>query len=203
MHVNRKFLAVCRTIHIYLTMFGLVVLTLFGATGFTLNHESWFGADAPRVVEATGKTSQDLIARADSGDAVMLVENVRRTYHVSASLQSYQRSEDGYRLAFRSPGEVWDVEVDRADGATRAHAELFNAIAWADNLHRGKYSGKAWSVVIDLTAILVVLASATGVVLWIVLPKRRRLGLLALATGIAVMIALYLLAVPAADVHAK
>ena len=50
--INRRFLDYCRTIHIYLSMFGLLVMFLFGLTGFTVNHEDWFKATTPRVVES-------------------------------------------------------------------------------------------------------------------------------------------------------
>ncbi|MBK7594485.1 MAG: PepSY-associated TM helix domain-containing protein [Gemmatimonadetes bacterium] len=65
-----------------------------------------------------------------------------------------------------------------------------------DDLHRGKDSGTAWSWLIDLSAILLLLGALTGITLWIALPKRRTLGLIALGLGVGVCVAVYLLIVP-------
>ena len=57
-------------------------------------------------------------------------------------------------------------------------------------------SGTAWSWLIDLSAILLLLGALTGITLWIALPKRRTLGLIALGLGVGVCVAVYLLIVP-------
>jgi hypothetical protein len=65
-----------------------------------------------------------------------------------------------------------------------------------DDLHRGKDSGIAWSWLIDLSAVLLLLGALTGITLWIALPKRRTLGLIALGLGVGVCVLVYLLVVP-------
>ncbi|MCE9609145.1 MAG: PepSY-associated TM helix domain-containing protein [Chthoniobacter sp.] len=43
-----------RTLHIYISMLGLLTLIFFSATGIMLNHEEWFGFAAPRIVKKEG-----------------------------------------------------------------------------------------------------------------------------------------------------
>ena len=68
MHKKRlwtQFIGWSRTIHIYLTMMGLLAMVLFGATGYTINHEDWFGATHPVVVEFQGSIAKDPVTKGD------------------------------------------------------------------------------------------------------------------------------------------
>jgi len=87
----------------------------------------------------------------------------------------------------------------KASGVTTVSCDSFNAFALINNLHRGRYSGAAWKWVIDGTALLIALACATGIVLWVVLPKRRALGIAAVVIGAIGTAAIYLALVPGSD----
>jgi hypothetical protein len=194
--INRHLLSLSRTLHIYLTMLGLFVMLLFGVTGFTVNHEDWFGATTPHVTERAGRTPADLVA---SRDALRLVEHLRQEWRITGALTGYDELDEKFSLGFKSPGQIWEIEVDKADGATRVHAEAFNFVALINNLHRGRYSGEGWRWVIDISALFIALACATGIVLWLALPKRRQLGVLALAAGTLATLLIYWTLVPGAD----
>ncbi len=194
--VNRRLLDFCRTVHIYLTMLGLLVLLLFGFTGFTLNHEDWFGAITPRINNTQGHVPAALAAK---GDSRQLVEYVRQNFHVSGAMTNFNDEGDRSAIAFRSPGETWDIEVDKSTGQATIHTEAFNFIAVLDNLHRGQYTGAAWRFIIDVSAVLFVVACLTGLVLWLALPKRRRLGTVALALGTLGALLIYCFMVPGKD----
>lgn len=198
MQINRKFLAFCRTIHIYLTMLGLFVMLLFGITGFTVNHEDWFGATTPHPTDVDGTTPLELIAK---NDQLRIVEHLRSTFKIHGAMTSFDELEDSLSIGFKEPGQVWEVEVEKSTGKTSVHSEAFNFIAMINNLHRGRYSGASWKWVIDISAILIVIACFTGVVLWMVLPKRRKLGLAAMLGGTIVTVAVYIWLVPGQDQH--
>ena len=193
MVINRKFLAWCRTIHIYLTMLGLGVLLFFGITGFTVNHEDWFGATRPRLREVRGQLPLELLQRKDS---LRVVEQLRTIFGITGALTDFEDLEDKISAGFKEPGQTWEVDIVKLDGKTTVHQEMFNFAAVINNLHRGRYAGRAWSWVIDVSALLIVVACATGLVLWLVLPTRRNLGLAALAIGTAGTLLVYLCLVP-------
>lgn len=198
MQINRKFLAFCRTIHIYLTMLGLFVMLLFGITGFTVNHEDWFGATTPHPTDVDGTTPLELITK---NDQLRIVEHLRTTFKIHGAMTSFDALEESLSIGFKEPGQVWEVEIEKSTGKTSVHSEAFNFIAMINNLHRGRYSGESWKWVIDISAILIVIACFTGVVLWMVLPKRRKLGLAAMLGGTIVTVAVYIWLVPGADQH--
>ena len=195
--VNRKILHLSRTLHIYLTMLGVFVMLLFGVTGFTVNHEDWFRATTPRVNETTAQTPLDLVAKKDG---LHLVEHLRQSQRITAALTGFDELDDKFSIGFKSPDQIWEIEIDKATGATRVHEETFNVFALINNLHRGRYSGATWHWVIDISAILIVLACVTGFILWLALPKRRLFGIMVLMLGTLGTLLTYWALVPGSDV---
>jgi len=200
MTINRQLLGFCRTVHIYLTMLGVFVMLLFGVTGFTINHEGWFGATTPVVVDATEQTPPALLAQPDH---VRLVEYLRQTHHIGGALTNFDDLGDRLALSFREPGRKWELEITKDSGQTTFHRETFNFFAVINDLHRGRDAGAFWRWVIDLSAFFIVLACVTGFVLWLALPKRRKLGVLVLVLGTLGTLAFYYTLVPGPDEDAK
>ena len=61
----------------------------------------------------------------------------------------------------------------RADGKTEVEIKSFGLVGRINDLHRGRDSGEGWRWMIDASAVLIVLACVTGVILWLALPKRQ------------------------------
>jgi len=59
-------------------------------------------------------------------------------------------------------------------------------VAVLNDLHKGRDSGRGWSVVIDVSAVLLTLVSLTGLLLLFFVYKRRTSGLILAAAGAAV-----------------
>jgi uncharacterized protein len=194
--VNKTLLHLCRTVHVYLTMLGLLVMLLFSVTGFTVNHAAWFGATSPRVTERDDQVPLPLVAQRDG---LRIVEHLRQTFGIRAAMTNFGDQEDEYYVSFKSPGELWEISVAKATGKVRARQEAYNFTAIVNNLHRGRFSGPAWSWVIDISAGLIVLACATGFVLWLALPRRRQLGIVFLLAGTLATMAVIYFFVPGPD----
>jgi hypothetical protein len=192
-HVNRHLLSACRTIHVYLTMLGLGVMLFFGATGFTVNHEDWFGATKPVVTDSSGQTPVELLAK---GDGLRIVEYLRTTFHVTGAMTDFSDDGGKFSISFKDPGQLWEIEIEKATGKTRIHNEAFNFTAIINNLHRGRYAGRTWSWIIDLSAGFIVLACATGMILWLALPRRRLIGVSALLLGTVGVLLIYHFLIP-------
>jgi hypothetical protein len=189
-------LSFCRTVHVYLTMLGLGVMLFFGLTGFTVNHEEWFGATRPVVKDTTAQMPMDPLAK---GDTLRIVENLRATLRVTGAMTDFEDEGGKYSISFKDPGQLWEIEIEKATGKTRIHNESYNFTALLNNLHRGRYSGPAWSWIIDLSAVFIVLACATGMVLWLALPRRRMMGAAALLLGTIGVMLIYHFFIPGPD----
>lgn len=196
MELNKTLVTACRAVHIYLTMLGLVVMLLFGLTGFTIHHEEWFGATKPRANEVRAQLPREPIA---AHDARQIVTAVRRAFGIRGAMSSFADIDDDLVIAFREPGQTWEITIEKATGRAAARHEQFNFAAIIDNLHRGRFTGPAWDWVIDLSAGLIVLACATGFVLWLALPRRRQLGIAFLVLGTVATVVVIYFFVPGPD----
>ncbi len=196
LHINRHLLSFCRTIHVYLTMLGLGVMLFFGITGFTVNHEEWFHATRPVVTDTTGQTPVELLAKADN---LRIVEHLRATFHIMGAMTDFANEDGKFSVSFKDPGQLWEVEIEKSTGKTSVHNEAYNFTAIMNNLHRGRYAGPAWSWIIDISACFIVLACATGLVLWLALPRRRLIGASALLFGTIGVLLIYHFLIPGPD----
>jgi hypothetical protein len=180
-------------------MLGLGVILFFGVTGFTLNHEDWFGATRPVITDTAVQTPVELLAR---GDNLRIVENLRATLHLTGAMTDFADEGGKYSISFKEPGQLWEIEIEKNTGKTRIHNEAYNFAALVNNLHRGRYAGPAWSWIIDICAGFIVLACATGIVLWLALPRRRKIGVTALLLGTIGVLLIYHFFIPGPDAPA-
>jgi hypothetical protein len=65
-----------------------------------------------------------------------------------------------------------------------------------NDLHKGRDTGPVWSVIIDVSAVLLTIISLTGLTLLFYLKLRRRPGLIVSLIGTIVLVAIGLLWVP-------
>lgn len=196
MEINKTLVTACRAVHIYLTMLGLLVMLLFSITGLTIHHEDWFGALTPRVTESRGQVPPAMIAPRDDR---RIIAHLREAFGIRGAMSSFADTDDAFVVAFREPGQTWEISIEKTTGRATAQHEQFNFATIINNLHRGRFTGPAWGWVIDLSAVLIVLACATGFVLWLALPKRRQLGIAFLVVGTVATMAVIYFFVPGPD----
>ena len=87
-------------------------------------------------------------------DALRIVELLRRTFQIHGAVANYDEVENEIGIAFKEPGQIWEISIDKTTGHAAAHHEVYNFAALINNLHRGRYTGGAWSWVIDGSAAL-------------------------------------------------
>jgi hypothetical protein len=188
-----RVVAVARTLHIYLTMFAFLMMLFFSVTGLVLNHEDWFpewGASRTQV--------HGVIARSALGgpDRLAVVEALRSRFGAVGAVSTFDVDQQALHVELKGPGRQTDAEIDRRTGETTVSVERKGALVRLDDLHRGKDAGRAWSLIIDVSAVLLLLGSLTGILMWYALPRRRKLGVMSLAAGVVVCVAIYLVWVP-------
>ena len=169
---------------------GLSQTLLFVAFGIP----GWLGGEAERVVEAEGMLRPEWL----SGEVARLevVEHLRAAHGVRGALAEFRVDDAEIAVTFRGPGYSADAFVDRASGRYRLTQSLHGIVAVMNDLHKGRDTGAAWSLVIDVSAGLLVVISLTGLGLLFYLKLRRRPGLAVMLVGGAVLVAVYLWRVP-------
>jgi uncharacterized protein len=191
--LSRAVFAVSRTVHIYLTMFALLLMLFFGITGVLLSHEDWLGADTIMPTESTGVIPAALLVEPDR---LGVVEYLRATYGAAGAVSTFDVDSASVRIQMKGPGRRTEADIDRVTGQATISVERRGLFLRLDDLHRGKDTGAAWRWVLDLSAVLLILGSVTGLIMWIGLPRRRRWGVVALLVSIVVCLAIYLAFVP-------
>jgi hypothetical protein len=193
-----------RWLHIYVSMFGLAVVLFFSVTGLTLNHPDWFGEPGRRA-SAEGRMSTEWL-RVDvpAGEAdesrrvekLEVVEYLRKTHNLRGAVAEFRVDERECAVTFKGPGYAADALIDRDSGRYELAQTLHGFVALINDLHKGRDTGRAWSAVIDASAIVLTVISLTGLVLLFYLKRKRIPGLLVAVGGAAVVAAIVMLLVP-------
>lgn len=147
-------------------------MLLFTITGITLNHASTISATP--VVSSRTAEMPDPVKRAiaatppETSGLQPLPPAVARwisSEFGSAGEGMGEWSPDELYISLPRPGgDAW-VAVDRATG--EAHYEKTDRgwISYLNDLHKGRHTGKAWSIYIDALAIACLVFSLTGLIL--------------------------------------
>ncbi len=183
-----------RWLHTYLSMVSFTILLFFAVTGLTLNHQSLFtGIASPK--RFTGALEPSWMKAPDDHKAD-IVGALRSQHGIKADLTDFRVDEDQVQISFKGPGYSAYGFADRRSGKYEMNENRLGLIAILNDLHKGRDSGKAWASIIDISAILMVLVSLSGLVLIFFLHKKLRSGLIALAIGTVLCYAVYLVWVP-------
>ena len=182
-----------RTLHIYLSMLGLLVLVFFSATGIMLNHEEWFGYAEPHVTTKEGDVPPALLTEPNK---LEVVELLRKDFGATGALDSFEVNDDELSLVFKSPGRRTQATIARPNGHAEVSLESHGFVGRLVELHRGVDAGRGWSLVIDASAVLFLIIGLTGLTLWLFVPKWRPIGLIAVAACVVLCAAVYFTLVP-------
>lgn len=185
-HTWKKWTAnASRWLHIYLSMISFAIVFFFAVTGLTLNHPDWFGAGVQRTASHKGSVRPEWL-RGPEVAKLELVEFLRSRHGVRGALSDFRVDEQQCAISFKGPGYAADSIVDRATGAYELTITTMGLVAVLNDLHKGRDTGPGWSWVIDLSAVLLVLVSVTGMVLLWFVQKRRVSGYVVAAAGLVI-----------------
>lgn len=175
-------------------MVSFAILLFFAFTGITLNHQAAFGG-APKPQRYTGTLDSAWLKAPDAhkGD---IVAAFRQRHKVKAALSDFRVDDDQVQISFKGAGYTADGFIERASGKYEIMETRLGFVAVVNDLHKGRDTGKAWANVIDISAVLMMLVSVTGLILIFFLHKKLRAGLWALAIGALICYVVYLVWVP-------
>jgi hypothetical protein len=211
---HAQFAAAVRWLHIYVSLLGFASLLFFAVTGITLNHPTWFGIEAQRTTEYKGELNKawlqgplpaaETTPSVHSGeidyslqvDKLAVAEHLRQTHHLRGAVGEFRVDEQECLVVFKGPGYSADVVIDRETGSYQLTETALGAVAILNDLHKGRDTGASWAWVIDVSALLMVFVSVTGLVLIFYLRRRRWSGIITAVVGTILFAALYLWFVP-------
>jgi hypothetical protein len=198
-----------RWLHIYLSMFSMAALLFFAVTGITLNHPAWFFGGSERTVQVQGQLKTEWLnlpvpqpgaeGRQDTANSVAkldVVEYLRKMHGIRGALAEFRADERECMVTFKGPGYAADAFIDRASGRYDLTETAHGLVAIINDLHKGRDTGKVWSVLIDVSAVLMTFVSLTGLVLLFYIKRRCRSGLLIALVGTITVALVFWFGVP-------
>ena len=180
---------------------SLVSMLLFAVTGITLNHSAAIEAK-PRVTTEEGTLPAPLIASLGSaprtGRASVsqdLAAGIETAVGIDVTGREAEWSESEAYIALPRPGgDAW-VSVDRESGTVTYEKTDRGWISYLNDLHKGRHTGSAWSLFIDVFAAASIVFCITGLLLLQMYAKGRSMTwpLVGVGLGLPVLLALFLI----------
>ncbi len=192
--LRRALLRHSRALHTYLSMLATVLFLFFGVTGFMLNHPTWFGLDNTRTTNATATLPPGPIAAKDK----LAVVEFLRARGATGAVDPFDWPGEGepFHIGFKSPHGQCDADITLPTGETQLAIQTRGVAGLITRLHTAREAGPIWRLLLDATAILLVVVCLTGLILWQSLPKRRTLGTVGLVLSVLAIAAAYWCCVP-------
>jgi len=186
-----------RWLHIYSSMFGLVAILFFSVTGLTLNHPSWMLGSVSREDAAAGVMDKEWLGTSEKEPSKLeIVEFLRKQHKVRGLVDDFTVDDQECSITFKGPAYSADVFLSRETGKYDVTQRSAGWVALMNDLHKGRDSGKAWGLVIDVSAVLLIIVSVTGIALLLYLKRRRKKGLLTTVGGFVLLLIVLWLCVP-------
>ncbi|MEH3157925.1 MAG: PepSY-associated TM helix domain-containing protein [Sphingomonas taxi] len=176
---------------------ALVGMLLFATTGITLNHATAITA-TPTTVDRAGTLPPPLVRelKAPAATDAPLPPRVAAAVREAVGLDPAHRpgewsDADVYVAMPRPGGDAW-VSIDRTSGAITSEVTSRGWIAWANDLHKGRNTGAAWSWFLDVFAAACILFTLTGLLLLQLHARHRRATWPIVAAGVVIPLGLIL-----------
>jgi len=182
---RRRVAMLSRWLHIYLSMVSFAIIFFFAITGLTLNHADKFG-DQIHSTQDKGKLNLNWVNAPDTNKIAKLeiVEFLRQKNSITAAMSDFRIDDAQVSVSFKGPGYAADIFIDRKTGTYDITKTSAGFVGVINDLHKGRDTGKVWSVVIDVAAILMSLVSLTGMVLLLFIKRKRVAGLIVAGLGL-------------------
>jgi uncharacterized protein len=161
----------------------LIGLLLFSITGFTLNHASWIGAkprvtttviELPTALRSLLQTDWDSAVEGNVAIPDAIASWLAERLSVQLTDREVAWSEDELYVSLpRAGGDAW-LTVDRESGSVTHELTDRGWLAYLNDLHKGRNTGAAWRMFIDVFAFAALIFATTGLLLLKMHAPQRR-----------------------------
>lgn len=170
-------------------------LMLFSITGITLNHAQAISA-SPRVTTGESQVPEslrpELAGQPAVADAIPkgVAGWIKSEFGLGTRGAAVEWSEEELYVSAPGPGRDAWVSIDRASGAAKFEATERGWVAYFNDLHKGRNTGIAWVIFIDVVAAACVFFALTGLVLLWIQARQRTATWPLVGGGVALLVVL-------------
>lgn len=188
-----------RWLHIYLSTATFSLLIFFSVSGFTLNHTEWFDSDGHQGIEKNiiPQELQSTLSNQTTLPISSITAYIRTEYGLQQPKSVDMDMEMGeITLDYPIPSGYVFITLFIESGEMDVEYQTGTLISLLNDLHKGRHSGNTWSLVIDISAWIIIFFSIAGLIILLQHRKRRLSGLLTVLAGTLSPVLIYLLWVP-------
>lgn len=182
-----------RLLHSWLSMSIMLVVLFFALTGLLLHHPDWTFGTVPLTTQVSGELPRGSIVNR-TPNFLDISEYLRSGQGASGRVSDYGVSGNAGHLSYASPGSSTNATFDLDTGSFTLTTTHYGWVSYFSDLHRGLNTSDAWGWVIDIAAVVLALVALTGVVLQLLIRKKRTTALVLLAVGVVVGVGMMFLA---------
>lgn len=147
-------------------------MMLFAFTGITLNHAADIPSE-PAVVQVElqlpAELMPELSGRGNAVSEAPLPDGVLAWLDAQLNLslpsQKAEWSEDEIYLSLPRPGGDGWLRIERLSGAVEFESTSRGWISYLNDLHKGRHTGTAWTVFLDVFSLACLVFSITGLLI--------------------------------------
>ncbi|GAC1370091.1 MAG: PepSY-associated TM helix domain-containing protein [Aquirhabdus sp.] len=170
-----------RHVHAWLSAFAFLSLIFFAGTGLFLNNTDWF-ASKPEQVNLQINIPAEVLAQAKTieNPAPLLLDAIRKAalpHVLSGAFKSSDLVDGELNMRLAGAKGQTDITVALETGRAEITVKPASVLSTLKNLHKGRNVGSIWKLVIDISAILILILSIAGYLLFFSLRKRKAISL--------------------------
>ena len=185
--------------HGYLSAIAFVALLFFSATGIVMNHPNITDSHLPDLIQRPFTLSPAEIAairaNPDPGRTFVMTAE-RHIGKLSGGFRDGQLDGDEAFVRLQGAARNTDLHGDLKTGKVEVTIVPASGLDVLNNLHRGDRAGTVWQALVDASAVLMILVSLLGYVLFLSMRFRVRTALILTGVTTLALVGVFFLAVP-------
>lgn len=191
MYQRRDFYRHARYVHGWLSAFAFIVLIFFAATGLLLNNPDWFkSSNDEQIVKLTLPAAFVSAIQKQENPTPAILDFVQDKQPLIGRYKSSEVMDGEVMIRLESPAGSTDLWVLMDEGQVEITQKPATTVSLLNDLHRGKNVGATWHWLIDISAIIIILLSLAGYILFLTIKTRLITHLLLTAGSLAAIILL-------------
>ncbi|MCU4581698.1 PepSY-associated TM helix domain-containing protein [Acinetobacter gyllenbergii] len=191
MYQRRDFYRHARYVHGWLSAFAFIVLIFFAATGLLLNNPDWFkSSNDEQIVKLTLPAAFVSAIQKQENPTQAILDFVRDKQPLIGRYKSSEVMDGEVMIRLESPAGSTDLWVLMDEGQVEITQKPASTVSLLNDLHRGKNVGATWHWLIDISAIIIILLSLAGYILFLTIKTRLITHLLLTAASLLTIILL-------------
>jgi uncharacterized protein len=182
---QQDFYRYCRLVHGWLSACAFLILCFFSITGILLNHPDWVGESSPAPIEEKFTLAPDELRQLNDATEpeTLLAGLAAKRIALKGAFSGGNQVGNEVFVRLQGVRGLTDLRASLITGSVAVVIEPAPTISIINELHRGERAGSTWRLLIDAIAVLLIVLSIVGFLIFLSLRFRLRTALILTAAS--------------------